>query len=85
MEGFRMGMPLEVNTMVVTKGREKRITEKFFELKKDGYRIYPIDVPIELRKTKDGEVNGLVIPRKLIWENDTTVITYELVSLNSSN
>ncbi|EUJ60876.1 hypothetical protein X560_0800 [Listeria fleischmannii 1991] len=80
-----MGMPVEVNTMVVTKGLEKRITDNFFELKKEGYRIYPIDVPIELRKTKDGEVNGLVIPRKLIWEENTTIITYELISLNSSN
>ncbi|HCJ4337650.1 TPA: DUF2584 family protein, partial [Listeria innocua] len=40
-----MGMPLEVNTMIVTKGNEKRISDNFFELEKVGYRIYPIDVP----------------------------------------
>ncbi|EUJ33570.1 hypothetical protein MFLO_02227 [Listeria floridensis FSL S10-1187] len=80
-----MGMQLEVNTMVVTKGNEKRIAENLFELKKDGYRIYPIDVPVELRKTKEGETSGTVIPRKLVWENEATLLTYELVSLNSSN
>lgn len=48
-------MPLEVNTMIVTKGKEKRISDNFFELEKLGYRIYPIDVPIAVRKTKEGE------------------------------
>lgn len=48
-------MPLEVNTMIVTKGNEKRISDNFFELEKVGYRIYPIDVPIAVRKTKEGE------------------------------
>ncbi|AQY51407.1 hypothetical protein PWEIH_11013 [Listeria weihenstephanensis FSL R9-0317] len=80
-----MGMPLEVNTMIVTKGKEKRISDNFFELEKTGYRIYPIDVPIEVRTTKESESNGIAVPLKLTWENDTTVITYELVSLNSSN
>ncbi|KGL38673.1 hypothetical protein BMT55_10765 [Listeria newyorkensis] len=80
-----MGMPLEVNTMIVTKGKEKRISDNFFELEKAGYRIYPIDVPVEVRTTRESETNGIAVPLKLIWENDTTIITYELVSLNSSN
>lgn len=37
-----MGMPLEVNTMIVTKGKEKRISDNFFELEKLGYRIYQL-------------------------------------------
>lgn len=48
----KLGMPLEVNTMIVTKGKEKRISDNFFELEKLGYRIYPIDVPIAVRKQK---------------------------------
>ncbi|EIQ1509794.1 TPA: DUF2584 family protein, partial [Listeria monocytogenes] len=56
-----MGMPLEVNTMIVTKGKEKRISDNFFELEKLGYRIYPIDVPIAVRKTKEGETLGEAI------------------------
>lgn len=78
-------MPLEVNTMIVTKGNEKRISDNFFELEKQGYRIYPIDVPIIVRKTKEGETLGEAIPRKLVWENNQTIIKYELIALNSSN
>lgn len=80
-----MGMPLEVNTIIVTKGKEKRLDDNFFELTKVGYRIYPIDIPVDVRKTKDGETNGQGIARKLIWENNQTIIKYELMTLNSSN
>lgn len=81
----KLGMPLEVNTMIVTKGKEKRISDNFFELEKLGYRIYTIDVPIAVRKTKEGETLGEAIPRKLVWENNKTIIKYELIALNSSN
>ncbi|MBC8931658.1 DUF2584 family protein, partial [Escherichia coli] len=47
--------------------------------------IYPIDVPIAVRKTKEGETLGEAIPRKLVWENNKTIIKYELIALNSSN
>lgn len=85
MEVRAMGMPLEVNTIIVTKGKEKRLDDNFFELTKAGYRIYPIDIPVDVRKTKDGETNGQGIARKLIWENNQTIIKYELMTLNSSN
>ena len=45
-----MGMPMELNTMIVTKGREEREEENIFMLKKDGYRLYPIDIPLDIRK-----------------------------------
>lgn len=53
-----MGMPVEFNTMIVTKGKETRIEENVFELMKEGYRIYPLNIPLEVRKTKDGEKQG---------------------------
>ncbi len=82
----KLGMPLEVNTMnCKQKEKEKRISDNFFELEKLGYRIYPIDVPIAVRKTKEGETLGEAIPRKLVWENNKTIIKYELIALNSSN
>ncbi|RSK28257.1 DUF2584 domain-containing protein [Bacillus sp. HMF5848] len=80
-----MGMPLELNTMIVTKGREVRLEENVFELKKEGYRLYPIDIPIEIRKTKDGEVAGTAIIKKVTLTNDETIITYQLISLKSTN
>lgn len=80
-----MGMSLEVDTMIVTNGKEKRLDDNFFELTKAGYRIYPIDIPVDVRTTKEGETNGKGIARKLIWQNNQTIIKYELVALNSSN
>jgi len=80
-----MGMPVEFNTMIVTKGKEVRIDENTFELIKDGYRIYPIDIPIEVRKSKSGEVTGQAIVQKLELTNTSTIITYRLINLNSTN
>lgn len=80
-----MGMPLELNTMIVTKGREKRLDENYFSLVKEGYRLYPLDIPVEVKRTIDGDLNGMGVIRKVEWENCQTLITYQLVSLNSTN
>ncbi|MGD6804911.1 DUF2584 domain-containing protein [Rossellomorea aquimaris] len=80
-----MGMGLELNTMVVTKGREKRLEENTFQLVKEGYRLYPMEIPVEVKRAKDGETNGIGEIKRLQWENGETVITYQLISLNSTN
>ncbi|WML45730.1 DUF2584 domain-containing protein [Neobacillus sp. PS3-40] len=80
-----MGMPLELNTMIVTKGREKRVEENLFILEKAGYRLYPIDIPIEVRKAIESDSNGIAIIKKVEWHNSQTILTYQLVSLNSTN
>ncbi|MFT4414906.1 DUF2584 domain-containing protein [Fredinandcohnia humi] len=80
-----MGMPLELNTMIVTKGKEKRGEDNFFTLVKVGYRLYPIDIPVEVRKTKDSEPSGEAIIKRVTLENNTTTILYELQSLHSTN
>jgi hypothetical protein len=80
-----LGMPMELNTMIVTKGRESREEENLFRLTKDGYRLYPIDIPIEVRNTIESETNGMAVIQKIAWTNNQTEITYQLVSLNSTN
>lgn len=80
-----MGMPFELNTMIVTKGREKRVEENLFRLEKEGYRLYPIDIPLEVRKTIESDSNGTGVIRKVEWQNSITTITYQLVSLNTTN
>lgn len=75
-----MGMPLELNTMIVTKGKEQKSSEKEFMLIKEGYRLYPLDIPIELRVTKEGEPVCLVKIKKLQWEKEQTTIIYEPVN-----
>ena len=80
-----MGMPLELNTMIVTKGREKRVEENVFTLEKEGYRLYPIEIPIDVRKTMDSDSSGTALIKKVELQNNTTTITYQLISLNSTN
>ncbi|MGM0903282.1 DUF2584 domain-containing protein [Mesobacillus maritimus] len=80
-----MGMPLELNTMIVTKGREERLEENLFQLKKEGYRLYPIDIPLEVKKTIEGDTSGTAIIKKMEWTEKKTILVYQLVSLNSTN
>jgi hypothetical protein len=80
-----MGMPLELNTMIVTKGKETRVGENDFMLIKKEYRLYPMNIPIEVRKTKDSEPTAVAIIKNLQWQNEETTITYELISLNTTN
>lgn len=80
-----MGMPVEFQTMIVTKGKEVRQEGNLFELTKDGYRIYPLHIPIEVKRTKEGEVAGVGVVVRQTWEADTTTIRYELKALNSTN
>ncbi|MGG1678014.1 DUF2584 domain-containing protein [Neobacillus sp. NRS-1170] len=80
-----MGMPLELNTMIVTKGREKRVEENLFTLEKEGFRLYPIEIPIDVRKTIESDSNGIAMIKKVEWQKNSTTITYQLISLNSTN
>ena len=80
-----MGMPLELNTMIVTKGNDRRVKEDDFILVKKDYRLYPLEIPLEVRKTIESEPTGMAVITKLEWENQQTTITYHLVSLHTTN
>lgn len=80
-----MGMPLELNTMIVTKGKEKRLDDNLFILEKAGYRLYPIDIPIDVRRTIESDSSGTAVIQKVEWEQEKTTIFYQLISLNSTN
>ncbi|WP_243385974.1 DUF2584 domain-containing protein [Bacillus kexueae] len=80
-----MGMPLELNTMIITKGKEMRIQDNTFQVVKKGYRLYPLDIPVEVRKTKESDPIGTGVIQKVELENEKTVVTYMLISLNSTN
>ncbi|AKP48206.1 MULTISPECIES: DUF2584 domain-containing protein [Bacillus] len=80
-----MGMPLELNTMIVTKGNEERVGGNLFQLRKKGYRLYPLHVPVPVKKTLDGDISGTAVIEKVVWENQETLITYRLIALNSTN
>ncbi len=82
-----MGMPLELNTMIVTKNKEtKTDQENVYRLLKEGYRLYPMDIPvIEVRNDKAAQPFALAKINQLIWENGETQIIYELVELLGVN
>ncbi|WP_100331907.1 DUF2584 domain-containing protein [Bacillus xiapuensis] len=80
-----MGMPMELNTIIVTKGKEQRQEENLFTLKKSGYRLYPLDIPIDVYKVKGGDSSGTAIIEKVEWSQQSTTITYKLISLYSTN
>ncbi|MDF1509381.1 DUF2584 domain-containing protein [Robertmurraya sp. DFI.2.37] len=80
-----MGMPLELNTMIVTKGNETRVRENLFTLVKEGFRLYPIEIPIEVRRTIDGDLIGIAKIKKVEWEKNETTLHYQLIALNSTN
>lgn len=80
-----MGMPLELNTMIVTKGNEKRMEGNLFQLRKKGYRLYPLHIPVYVQKTIDSDIKGTAVIEKVVWENHETIITYRLIALNSTN
>lgn len=82
-----MGMPLELNTMIVTKNKEKKTTvENVYTLTKEGYRLYPVDLPVvEVRTSKSASPYALAKINKLTWENGETKLTYELVELMGVN
>ncbi|WP_338472013.1 DUF2584 domain-containing protein [Niallia sp. XMNu-256] len=74
-----MGMPLELNTMIVTKGKEDKVGDNEYVLKKQDYRLYPLDIPIEIKKTIDSEKSAKAMIKKVVWENNITTITYQLI------
>nr|WP_018664005.1 DUF2584 domain-containing protein [Heyndrickxia acidiproducens] len=80
-----MGMPVDLNTMLITHGEEERVEQNLFELKKTGYCLYPLDIPVEVRKTQESEASGSAVIQKIAWEKGMTFIRYELVSLNTPN
>lgn len=80
-----MGMPLELNTIIVTKGREKRLEDNFFILEKEGYRLYPLDLPLDVKKTIESDSTGTGVIKKVEWTENRTMITYQLTSLYSTN
>ncbi|MBS4208592.1 DUF2584 domain-containing protein [Bacillus sp. FJAT-50079] len=80
-----MGMPFELNTLIVTKGNEKRQEENLFTLEKSGYRLYPIDIPVEVRHSLKSEKRANAVIKKVEWANEKTLLTYQLISLHSIN
>lgn len=80
-----MGMPLELKTMIETNGEEKRLDGNTFTLEKEGYQLYPLNIPILVYEKIDDDPIGKGTITKLTFENGKTMIIYQLLKLKSTN
>jgi Protein of unknown function (DUF2584) len=76
-----MGMPCQVNSILKLKTGQDYPAELAvglrYEVTKEGYRIFPIDVPIAL-VDEHWMAYADVIIRKLTWEKGETAIAFEI-------
>jgi hypothetical protein len=77
-----MGMPCEINSILKfnVDSPDRLILGAIHNAEKSGYRIIPIDVPIQLVNA-DWQATADVIIRQLIWENQTTKLRFEIVRI----
>lgn len=78
-------MILDLNVYLILDGTEARKNENYFEIVLKGYKLYPVDHPIDVKKEKSDLVNGQVVIKEIKWKNEQTTIIYELKSLKSVN
>jgi hypothetical protein len=75
-----MGMPCQVNSIVKLNQTEFPLALTIgdsHQVQKSGYRIYPIDVPLQL-VNRDWMAHGDVVIDKLIWADQTTIVEFHI-------
>ena len=74
-------MPCEVNSILKLKPSQGYPTPlekgKRYQAQKEGYRILPLDVPIQL-VDEDWLARADIIIVRLVWENGTTHLDFEV-------
>ncbi|MCP8616097.1 DUF2584 family protein [Salirhabdus salicampi] len=82
-----MSIPLTVEWRIITRGREQRVNQEdnTFEIVFDGYKLFPLDEPIDIMRHEDSDQIGTAKVKKLAMAEQKTVCTYQLVSLYSVN
>ncbi|WP_312857773.1 DUF2584 family protein [Bacillus haikouensis] len=71
--------------ILVTQGKEVRTEDNLFQLQKEGYRLYPMHTPVEIRTMEGSHSRGFALIEKILWHEEKTTIYYKLISLNSTN
>ncbi|WP_088890477.1 DUF2584 family protein [Leptolyngbya ohadii] len=76
-----MGMPCEVNSILKLDLDELSLStlksDSFHHATKKGYRILPIDVPIQL-VDQNWLAHADIVISQLVWENQLTRVTYKV-------
>ncbi|GGC87848.1 hypothetical protein GCM10007216_18240 [Thalassobacillus devorans] len=82
-----MSTPFSMEWKMITEGREKRINaeDNIFEITFDGYKIFPMEEMIEIKRHLDADLIGSGKVVELIFKNQQTTCKYQLISLYSVN
>lgn len=80
-----MGMPLQLEVEVMTYGKEERLGENRFRLVKKGYYLFPLDVPILIKRTEEDVPVGEGVIERLELGEQETVLYYRLLKLKTTN
>jgi hypothetical protein len=78
-----MGMPCEVNSIIKLSAADwptPLSTGQRFKAVKSGYRIFPIDVPLQL-VDQDWQAHGDAVIQRLIWHNQTTELEFHITRI----
>lgn len=77
-----MGMPCEVNSILKLKASQGYPDSlelgSRHQVQKDGYRIFPLDVPLCLVNA-NWQAHADVVIEKLVWEQQTTHLHFKIV------
>ena len=82
-----MSMPLSIEWKLLTHGEEVRLQKgkNFFQITLEGYRLFPIGEPIEIKRHHDSDQIGNGEITELTWKEETTICKYQLISLFNVN
>lgn len=82
-----MGMPCEVNSILKLSPQQgyPAMLElgRTYQVQKDKYRIFPIDVPLPL-VDQNWVAHADIVIRQLVWERKQTHLTFEITRIYST-
>ncbi|MCM3477501.1 DUF2584 family protein [Caldifermentibacillus hisashii] len=80
-----MGMPVQLESVIVITGKETRLKENYFQIVKEGYHLFPLDTSLIVKRMEDDEIIGSGVINKLEWSEGKTTIIYRLTALKTIN
>jgi hypothetical protein len=82
-----MSTPFSMEWIIITEGKENRVNEddNLFEIRYEGYKLFPLNELLELRKYPFSKQTGFAIIEELVLKEQSTICKYRLISLHSVN
>lgn len=82
-----MSTPISMEWVIYTEGKERRVNaeDNLFEMVMDGYKLFPLNEPLEIKRNKYSKIIGSGSIEELVLKNHTTTCKYRLLSLYSVN